>query len=757
METYLEQPIARIPNRDDGFATLWRAVRGHKSLFAAITLVFVTAGASYVLVVTPQYRADALLRLQNTPSSSISALSAVAGATTPQQSANDETAILTSRSIVSEAIEKTGAEVSVKTESYFPLIGRFIATRNRYADELAQPVLGMTRYAWGGEKLEVGTFVVPEVALGRNFRVVAGVDGAWTLLDDSDTELAKGHVGETVDFMVTSPDGSSGPGKLRIAALRARSGIEFRLRRQPLQTVYENVIKQLKASVPTSQNPQERDPSVIRLSYQADSPDAAKKMVNAVMNAFLTRDVALRAEQAKRSLDFLRGRLPGLKRDLEASEDRLNDYRTKMRVIDVDQQGAALVSRMNSLADRRTALELLLEDRKQLFQPDNPAYQVAQSQLAQVKREMQEASNAAEQLPSVQREFVRLARDVSVNTQLYTSVLTNAQQLEVAAASTAPGISVVDWAIAPDKQSWPRNWMVMLGSLLTGLLAASVTVHLLSRSRRQLVKPEELDGLSVLPRLAVVSKSVAQLKSDVAPHRLPGQSKLLAMSDPMDPSIEGLRSLRSSLRPLLADASGEMKHKIVAFTGPTRGVGKSFVASNFAYLLTEIGASVLLIDADLRKGKLKHMFETRENAGLSDVLEGSASIDDAIVKFDESGLSMLSAGTFTPANPSEMLVRPAFRQLLESLRERYDFIVLDTPPVLPVSDALLIAEQGCDVVLLVSRAEVTGAGQLDETLRRLHQAGAKVGGHVFNGFDPGRFGEGEQYGLYFGRKGGGYF
>ena len=412
------------------------------------------------------------------------------------------------------------------------------------------------------------------------------------------------------------------------------------------------------------------------------------------------------------------------------------------------QQGTALITRLSTLADTQTRLQLQLDEQKQKFRPDSPTYQAAASQLDQVNRQIQELSDTATKLPSIQREYVRLARDVAVSTQLYTSVLTNAQQLEVAAASTAPGVGVVDWAITPEKQAWPRNAIVLLGSILGGLFVSAATVHLISLKRKELRTPEEIDYISHVPRLAVVAQSSAQLQhSSAARRRLGTPAKLLAANSPTDPGIEALRSLRSSMKALLE--TGDLSAgKVILFTGPTQGVGKSFVSSNFAYLLAETHASVVLIDADMRQGRLRHLLKERSGAGLAEVLEGTARVEEAIVKLDQSNLSVLNAGLSVPANPSELLGRPAFQQMLAKLRETYDYVVIDSPPVLPVSDALSIASQDCDLVLLVSRADHTGARQLEETIRRLENVGARVGGHIFNGFLPGRYGERDEYGLY---------
>lgn len=752
MSSYIGQsPMGIIPAKNDGLSGLWRSIARHKLLFATIVGVCCLVGGLYILAATPQYRADALLRVQIKPGASISALSDVSGTMSSDQSADDETDVLSSRTIVGEAIAATGSDTVVRTESYFPLIGRYFASRHAASNRLRKPFLGLSGFAWGGEQLKPGIFQVPDAALGEKFRVVTGEDGNWTLYDKDDHQLVQGRVGETATFQVTNDD-EAGSGKLRIDVLRARPGIEFSLSRLSPQAAYEDVSSRLKTSV-TAQNSSLRDSSMMRLSYQATSAIGAERMVNAIVNAFVKRNVDDRAAQAHMKLQTLSERLPKLKTELQTAEDRLNDFRTQNQAIDMDQQGVSLISRMNALVERQAQLRLDFEDKRQLFGPESPTYRGLVQQLEQVGREISRTGELTKNLPATQREFVRLSSDVSINKQIYTGVLANIQQLEVAAASTASGVNVMDWAVAPEKPSWPRKAIILLGSLLGGLFAATVTVHFVSLHRREFRTPQEIDYVSDLPRLAVVARSKAQLRGVADSRNNQDQPmKLLAVSSPRDPSVEALRALPSSVRAMLAKVSNDRNNKVILFTGPTQGVGKSFVSSNFAYLLSQTEESVLLIDGDMRQGKLGRLQQDPAGPGLAEVLKKTATLDEAIVRQDGTNLSVLGAGDAYPSNPAELLSSPAFREMLGTLRDTYDYVVIDSPPVLPVSDAVTIAAQGCDLVLLVSRADHTGSRQLEETLQRLANVGAKVGGHIFNGFLPSRYGENDEYGLNAARR-----
>ncbi|KGW28937.1 chain length determinant family protein [Burkholderia pseudomallei MSHR3016] len=163
------QPIPAAPHakRNDGLASLgWSVVR-HRRLFATIVGVFFALGVLYALLATPQYRAEALLRIQTKPGASISALSDVSGTISNGPSANDESEVLTSRAIVGAAIEQIGANLEIRTLDHFPLIGRLLASGHANDDKLASPLLGLSGFAWGGEKLKLGEFSLPDAALGE--------------------------------------------------------------------------------------------------------------------------------------------------------------------------------------------------------------------------------------------------------------------------------------------------------------------------------------------------------------------------------------------------------------------------------------------------------------------------------------------------------------------------------------------------------------------------------------------------------------
>jgi len=169
---------------------------------------------------------------------------------------------------------------------------------------------------------------------------------------------------------------------------------------------------------------------------------------------------------------------------------------------------------------------------------------------------------------------------------------------------------------------------------------------------------------------------------------------------------------------------------VVMLTGATPSTGKSFVAANLALLYAEAGKRVLLVDADLRRGRQAAYFGLPEVAGLADLLAGAVPAEQAIHPTSVPRLTLLPAGT-RPRNPSELLSMPQMRQLLESFNDRFDLVLVDTPPVLAVTDATIVSGYA-GATVLVLRENAQTETEIGETLKRLERAGAKVAGAVFN-------------------------
>jgi tyrosine-protein kinase Etk/Wzc len=202
---------------------------------------------------------------------------------------------------------------------------------------------------------------------------------------------------------------------------------------------------------------------------------------------------------------------------------------------------------------------------------------------------------------------------------------------------------------------------------------------------------------------------------------------ILAMDNPADLSIEALRSLRTSLHFAMMEA----KNNVIAISGPSPGVGKSFISANLAAVLAQSEKRVLIIDADMRKGYLQTQFGMKVDNGLSDFLSGVKTLEDVTKQSQVEGLDVITRGQ-VPPNPSELLMHENFSKLVEEVSAKYDLVIIDTPPILAVTDPAVVSAHAGST-LLVTRFGQNHIKELELTRNRFEQNGIDVKGVVFNG------------------------
>ena len=288
---------------------------------------------------------------------------------------------------------------------------------------------------------------------------------------------------------------------------------------------------------------------------------------------------------------------------------------------------------------------------------------------------------------------------------------------------------IIDSAVTAHQAIAPRKALIVLLSGVLGALIGLGSVWAIRALRVVVEDPETIERELSLPVYATVPESKAEEEIDRRIKRGRNAGELLAVAHPDDGAVESLRSLRTTLHFALLGAD----RGSVLITGPAPDVGKSFISKNLGAVLAQSGKRVIIVDADLRKGHIHKEFALPRNGGISEFITSGLSLESIVRPTIVEGLSIVTTGQIPP-NPSELLMHERFAALLHGLETQCDVLIVDAPPVLAVSDAVIVGRL-TGATLLVARAGRHPIGELDQAVKRLEQGGVSVKGFVFNGLD----------------------
>ncbi|NDZ12562.1 tyrosine protein kinase [Variovorax sp. WS11] len=690
----------------------------NKWLIAAITLVVFLIGATYAFLERPVYESNMVIQVEDVEPGGKGILAEAGGLVDVKTPATAEIEIIRSRMIAGQAVEATKLYI-VTAPRYVPYIGGWMARR---ANGLSDPgFLWLNGYVSGTERILVSQFDVPTSMEGGLFTVTAAANNQYTL-DYPGMQQLKGTVGTPL-----KADTPEGPISLQIDQLAGKPGALF--------NVYRYAKLPTTIGLQSSLNLSERgkNSGIVNVMLQDTDPFKLTRVLNAVGDQYVKQNIERKAAEAQKTLAFLDVQLPLFKKQLEASEEVYNRYRNQKGTVAFSEEAALILGQS---VDRQTKLLDAQQRRRELesrFTSAHPAVQTLDSQISALKSDMGSIQERIKGLPAIQQEAVRMERDVKVNTELYQSLLNNALQLRLVKEGKIGNVRVLDEAVVPSQPVKPNRKVIMAAALALGLFLGIVAAFVRSSFVEQRLRdPHEVEADTGLPVFSTIPLSPSQ--AAIAKRRLSGATgvRLLAIENPDDPAVESLRSLRTAMQ----FAMLESPNNRVLISGPTPGVGKSFVTANFAALMAAAGKRTLLIDADLRRGHTHQYFGLQRHGGLSELIAGSLTVQQTVHRQVVPNLDFLATGQLPP-NPAELLVSDSFKTTLERLSEQYDLVVIDTPPVLVAADTSTVAAHA-GTVLLVARADQSTMGELKESTRRLAMGGKAATGVLLNAMDLGR-------------------
>jgi tyrosine-protein kinase Etk/Wzc len=524
---------------------------------------------------------------------------------------------------------------------------------------------------------------------------------------------------------------------LQVARLVARPGTQFILRRASTLGTIDQLQNALVIAEKTKQS------GVIGVTLDGADSKRIAEIINTIAAAYVQQNIDRKSAEAEHTLAFLDQQLPQLRKQLDEAEDRYNEFRNRKGTVDLTEESRLL---LQQIVDNKTKLVDLQQQRiemTQRFSESHPAVVALSSQIASLQAQQEQFNKHVMTLPDTEQSALRLLRDVRVDTELYTNLLDSAQQLRIVKAGQVGNVRVVDYAVAEDSPVKPKRVVVVALAAALGLIAGTAAAFVKRALFGGIEHSEEIEQALGLPVYATVPHSEAQVRLNHGIRRGSGGQHVLASSASHDVAIEGIRSLRTALQFGLLDVS----NNVLVITGPRPEVGKSFMSVNLAAVLASGGKRVMLIDADMRRGDLHGYFGVARQPGLSDVIAGREA-ESAVLRNVLPGLDVLPKGSLPP-NPAELLMSERFRTMLDHFSSQYDIVIVDTPPVLAVTDAALIGRHA-GATLLVVRHGRHPMAEILESANRLRNGGVTLKGVLFTDVPQRRVGYGTYYSGYYG-------
>lgn len=699
-----------------------------------LTTLFVVMALTLVyLILAPRtYKADALLRIDKNKALLAAPLRSEANhAPTEAENprAQREVEILRSRSVLGKVVDDLN--LVVETEPYyFPLIGETIARRHDAHDGVSRPWLGFGRWAWGGEKLKIAEFSVPERFLDQEFTLIALDENRFMLLGPKGQPLGEGMVGKAVGADM----GEGEQARIKVAELEAHAGAHFSLTRKTALAAIETLQKAFLVKEVS------KDTDILSVELKGADPEQLAKSVNDIAAIYVNATVNWESAEASQKLAFLESQLPIVKDRLEKAEQALSAFRQQHGAVDISAEAEILLKQASEMETLGIQLKQKYEAQSQLLEAAHPDMVATKAQIKRIDHKLAELEKRIKDLPRTQQNMVSLARDVQVNTELYTSLLNSAQEQRIAAAGSLGNSRIVDYAVTPEKPYWPKPGFLLAIAGLLGLTLGSAIVFLRHSLQRHDNYPAMLEFQVGLPLYAAIphSKKQRRLARLIEQGRVrePG---ILVSQEPLDISVESLRGLRTTLEATLAGDES----KVIMVSSPAPGMGKSFISTNLAALLASIKKRVLIIDADMRNGRLHETFSVAKQPGLADLLAGKASLGEVIISLPHVGIDLIPRGGMV-LNPAELLVIGPLAEMLEQLKSFYNHIVIDSPPILGATDAAVIGKHADATFLVVKEGRYT-AQELEVSFKRFQLVGVKPNGFIINDMK-----EGSSYYPYYG-------
>lgn len=667
----------------------------HRKLIITISVFFTAVAIIYALFATPVYQADSLIQIEQKQGNVLlNDLSQMLPDSQPQSA--PEIILLQSRMILGKTVDDLNLQAKVE-QNYFPIFGQGWA---RLSGEKPAKINVSRLYidSIDGKTPKLTLTVVDN----RNFKVE--IEGGNTIINGKVGTLLND---KSISLLVDNIDAKVGD-SFTITYLTRLNAIS------DLQKIF-TVTDQGKGS------------GILNLTLTGEDQSRTTDLLRSISANYLSQNIARQAAQDEKSLEFLNKQLPQVRMELDQAEDKLNAYRQQKDSVDLTMEAKSVLDQIVNVDNQLNGLTFREAEISQLYTKEHPTYKALAEKRSTLLQERAKLNKRVSSMPATQQEVLRLGRDVESGRAVYMQLLNRQQELSIAKSSAIGYVRIIDDAVTDPNPIKPKKTLIVIIGLFLGVLTSVGMVILRVFLRRGIESPEQLEEIGINVYASVpVSESLAKMKAKGRKFQHEDKS-LLALDNPADLAIEAIRGLRTSLHFAMMEA----RNNVLMISGASPNVGKTFISTNLSAIISQAGKKILLIDADMRKGYVHKLFNANNNKGLSDVLSGKAEVQDSVQRIAIAGFDFISRG-IVPPNPAELLMHKNFAELINWASANYDLVIIDTPPVLAVTDAAIIGRY-VGTTLLVARFEENTAKEIDVSIKRFEQSGVAVKGCILNG------------------------
>lgn len=690
-------------------------------LIALCILLSLICALLYLRATPDTYSVDALVQVEENKGASAALLGDLSSMIEQKQPAQAEIEILKSRLVLGNVIQHLILDLKIS------------GTENSFTDRLLSPHHYQTEYQpksvlfKDDEKaFDIRQFNVPSNFRDKNLEL-RFKDGQFSLTNTQTEQVILTGKTNQANTLRTA----DGLWNISIYTQDQLNDV-YLIQKQSLPAAVNNILANYSVAEKGKLT------GILGLNYQGTDKTHITQVLNAILVSYSQQNIERRSAETAQTLKFLDEQLPELKQQLDVAEREFNKFRQQYNTVDVTKESELFLTQSVTLETQKAQLEQQVAEAGAKYTAEHPIMQQMSAQLGAINKKIAELNGTLKGLPDLQRRYLQLYREVEVKQQLYTALLNSYQQLRIAKAGEIGNVRIVDTAVEPIAPIAPKKLQILILSIFLGGFLGTLLALLRNMMRTGIKDSTQIENELDLPVYATVPHSPVQ-ESYIKMLKKKKNIPILAVKNSDDITIESLRSMRTAIHFALSSA----KNNIIMISGPAPELGKSFISTNLATILAQSDKRVLIIDADLRRGYLHKYFNLDTQPGLTELLNGQQSLDTVIRPTEVPGLSVISRGK-SPANPSELLSSNQFKNLLEQMSEKFDHVIIDTPPVLAVTDGIIIS-QYTGVNLVIARYAKTQMKELELTLNRFEQAGVKVNGFILNDIQRSSAGYGYGY------------